>query len=476
MKRKYDLRNKRNFVIILILGLFIIGIFSLFIYKYLHASKTQYDVAIGSVLQDTNKNYVNIEDAATLGTRWNGTYYLNYQDNKVNVGKRVVVYNTVTGKINLYGKFYQINADGKIKELNDESTIENTSDASFYKLADREYLLVDKKIVSDDGSINANNYLLVELDKMGNAKISNNKLNLKTISPTKLITSKYTFDIANEKLKFNNLDIDLKKIIGSTNEYKEEEKKEEDNSNNNQDNNNDVNNWINNNNVNVDEIGGGIINNNENQGTVTTLDDIKNKVKSTSIIRWSQTFTEIDIDYIVYDLFDEYTSVYILLDDFRRIDLDKEKTHVTINGLIPDHTYQLDFIYTTIDKETNQSKPTTFDSIAVKMSKPVYTGKVTGFYYSPYQHLTYKIDLQKGYKIDSLDATLTVFHNIIDENGNVSEQSVPIKIHHENINANSSYVTGEIDLSKEGINNIVKLDFATVVINSVSSGNVTIKY
>ena len=65
MKRKYDLRNKRNFVIILILGLFIIGIFSLFIYKYLHASKTQYDVAIGSVLQDTNKNDVRIEDAAT---------------------------------------------------------------------------------------------------------------------------------------------------------------------------------------------------------------------------------------------------------------------------------------------------------------------------------------------------------------------------------------------------------------------------
>ena len=51
------------------------------------------------------------------------------------------------------------------------------------------------------------------------------KINLKTITPTKLSTSEYTFDIANEILKFGELNIDLKKIIGSTNQYTPDENK-----------------------------------------------------------------------------------------------------------------------------------------------------------------------------------------------------------------------------------------------------------
>ena len=341
MKRKYDLRNKRNFLIIFILGVLILCIFSLFIYKYLHRSKTVYDVAIGSVLQDTNKNYINIEDEASLSMRWNGAYSLNYQNSKVSLGKRVIVYDTTTDKIYLYGKFYQISEDGKIRELNDENVIENTANATFYKLADREYLLVDKQIYSADKSINASNYLLVELDRMGNAKLSNDKLNLKTVAPTKLITSKYVFDIANEKLKFDKLDIDLMKIMGTTNEYKEEEKPEEESTGD-----TGINTWTLNNDVDVNNIGGGVINNTTNQGETTTLNEIKNKIKSTSIIRWSQGFTQIDLDYVVYDPFDEYQSVYIeIAENLRQITLNKSETHATITGLLPDHTYTFVFRY-----------------------------------------------------------------------------------------------------------------------------------
>ena len=49
----------------------------------------------------------------------------------------------------------------------------NTTIPKFYKIDDRKYLVVDSKIVSEDYSIEANNYLLVELDKAGNAKLSN---------------------------------------------------------------------------------------------------------------------------------------------------------------------------------------------------------------------------------------------------------------------------------------------------------------
>lgn len=472
MKRKYDLRNKRNFLIILILGLFIIGIFSLFIYKYLHASKITYDVPIGSILQDTNKNFINVEDRAHLGTRWNGAYYLAYQDSKVNLGKRVIVYDTTTGKIHLYGRFYRINETGKIVELNDETIIDSASDASFYKLADREYLLVDRRIVSDDNSINTSNYLLVELDRMGNAKLSNNKLNLKTIAPTKLSTTKYTFDIANERLKYNKLDIDLKKIIGSTNEYKEEEKKEEpvDTSRNAAD----INNWMNNNNINPQEIGGGIINNNEDEGTITTLDEIKNKVKSTSVIRWHQGLTSIDIDYVVYDPYDEFNSLYINISgNVGKIDLNKMETHKTISGLIPDREYTLSFVYTTVDREKHMVLPTTFDELTIKTAKPVYSGKVIG-YSADTHNLTYRVDLQKDYQINQIKGTLIVYHRVHTDNGLVEKrEEIPLTI---NVSGMNSVITGTINLAEKGINDVVKLDMAKVIINSVSSGSTVITY
>ena len=194
-RRKYDIRNKKNFIVILVLSIAIICVFSLFIYRYSKASKIEYIVDSGSVLQDVNKNYISLDDDAILKVRWDGSYYLVYNDEKIMLGKKVISYNTITGGMRLYGTFYEISSDGKIVENRNETILPNTTDSKFYKLDDREYLLIDRTISSDDNSIEASNYLLVELDKAGNAKLSNNKINLKTISPTKLVTSKYVFDM-----------------------------------------------------------------------------------------------------------------------------------------------------------------------------------------------------------------------------------------------------------------------------------------
>ena len=72
MRRKYDLRNKRTFIIILILSIIIIGIFSLFIYKYKHAEKVEYKVGVGSIVQDNDKNYCEITDEALLKVKCSG--------------------------------------------------------------------------------------------------------------------------------------------------------------------------------------------------------------------------------------------------------------------------------------------------------------------------------------------------------------------------------------------------------------------
>ena len=232
VRRKYDGKNKRSFIIIIVLSIAIIGIFSLFIYNYTKASKIEYLIESGSVLQDVEKNYLSLDDDAKLKVRWDSNYFLTYNEKRISLGNKVIAYNTITDVLKMYGTFYEIASDGKIIENKNENVLNNTTVPKFYKLDDREYLLVDSKIHSNDNSIETSKYLLVELDKMGNAKLSNNSINLKTISPTVLVTSGYTFDIANEILNFGEFDIDLKKIIGSTNQYVpevlEEGKEEED--------------------------------------------------------------------------------------------------------------------------------------------------------------------------------------------------------------------------------------------------------
>ena len=77
---KDDFRNKKSFIIILVLFIAIVSVFSLFIYKYSKASKIEYLIEAGSVIQDIDKNYLSIDADATLKIRWNGNYYLVYNE------------------------------------------------------------------------------------------------------------------------------------------------------------------------------------------------------------------------------------------------------------------------------------------------------------------------------------------------------------------------------------------------------------
>ena len=422
--RKYDIRNKKNFIVILILSISIIGIFSLFIYKYNKASKILYSIESGSVLQDVNKNYVSIDDDAILKMRWDSSYYLVYDDKKINLGKKVIVYNTITGGMKLYGTFYEINNDGKIVENKDETILSNTTDCKFYKLDDREYLLVDRTITSDDRSIEANNYILVELDRTGNAKLSNNKINLKTISPTKLVTSKYSFDIANELLNFGKYDIDLKKIIGSTNQYVPDKSDTSDNGGN-KDNNSNVDSVIGQGNggngIGTGSNGGvGDVINNGDIGNITDIEEIIDKIKMTSIIRVVEGLTQIDIDYIIYDPYNEYKSVYVEVVGAGKVDvvyLSKNDTHVTLDNLLVNTDYKLNFIYTTakVNDETGEEDlvPYTFEQFDLRTKIPEYSISVYKIS-KVYNTLTYKVNLQSGFNISEVNVNLSFDYKDID--------------------------------------------------------------
>ena len=293
--RKYDIKNKRNIGIIIAISVLIIIMFSLVIRLFLSIDKKEYQVIPGTLVFDKDKTIVKVESNATIKMKWNKEYYLKYNDKDIELGTSAISYNEDTGELHLYGRYYEISAGDEINITSDETIIKSTALTKFYKLADRKYLVVDKEIKSADGLLSTTDFLMVDLDKVGNATLTNHKVNLKTFSETTIVTSNYTFDIANEILTYGSDKIDLKKIIGSSNTYTKEDLVPEENTNGTSNNgitNVTENNTTNGNNNSQGETAGD--NNNRNN---TVIEEIKKATKRTSVISVTSNINKITVDY-----------------------------------------------------------------------------------------------------------------------------------------------------------------------------------
>ena len=479
MRRKFDIRNKRSFIVIMVLAIVFIIIFSLFIVKYTNSLKVGYVVETSSVLNDSEGNTLVLSEDATLKVKWNGNYYLKYQYKNINLRKKVIIYNEVTGRITLYGVFYKIDGDGNVTTLKDETVIDNSTNTGFYKLEDRKYLAIDRTIYTKDKNLQTNNYLLIELDKLGNAKLSNNKVNLKTFKETSIVTSAYTFDIANEIINFGKKDIDLKKIIGSTNAYSSSEPSSSG--------------GISGNGSGTGGgtgtgqgtgggagggtgIGGGIsqgdVINPGEDGEITDIEDIKNKTKVTSIIRVAEGITNIDVDYVIYDPYDEYKSVYVEVLKEGKIEviyLSKNNETLSINALNPDTTYNMKFIYTYIDKDNNLVKET-FDEINAKTLMPSYSvsvyklSKITNI-------LTYKVNLQFGFNVSRVDVNLSFNYNYVNPDTSLVEIKKASIDGYVLVNEGEQFKLGTFDISGYDIDDSTLL---SLTLKSVVYGDRTL--
>ena len=229
--RKYDSRNKRNIGVIVVICLVVAIVFSYFLVKEIKLSKIKYEIDSSSLVFDVDKNAILLSKTGTVKKKWNDKYYLDYNEEQYQIGSHVISFNNNELSLNLYGEFYEVNRNSEVNITKEETKLNNLAISRFYKLTDRKYLVVDSSIKSEDSTLETTYYLIIELDKLGNAILYNNNLNVKTFKETKIVTSTYTFDIANELLIYENDTVDLKKILGTTNEYqppKEEEKEEND--------------------------------------------------------------------------------------------------------------------------------------------------------------------------------------------------------------------------------------------------------
>ena len=405
--RKYDIKNKRNIGIILAISIGIIIMFSLGIKLFLGTDRQEYQVDTNTIVFDKDKTPIKLQDSGIIKTKWNKEYYLIYQDKDYELGSAALAYNEDKGEIHLYGRYYEIGNGEEINVTEDQTVIKSTALTKFYKLADRKYLVVDKEIKSADGLLATTDFLMIDLDKAGNATMTNHKVNLKTFSETTIVTSNYTFDIANEILTYGSDKIDLKKIIGSSNTYTKEDLIPEDNDNNQ----NGTTGGSNDGTTNIEENG--------NQGTgqngnsSTTIEEVKKATKRTSVIAVTSSVDKITVDYVIYDPKKEYTAVYMEVkmsgdSNINTIRLTDSSTVYELNNLRPNTSYDLTFKYSYLDAENNEHTET-FDNVVIMTKSPEISLKVTRT--SP-EKIYYLISTDNNYPISS--ATLVVLINNIE--------------------------------------------------------------
>ena len=477
--RKYDLRNRRSFLIVGIIAIILIVIFSFFIYKFIKIGNVEYKLDSGTVIMDNNNDSMVLKENATLKMKWTGNYYLKFDDSKKEevLSPNVISYDE--GKIYLYGKFFEVRNNDDIVITKDETKIDNISTPRFYKIEDRKYLLVSGSIISSDSQISANDFLLVELDKSGNAKLTNNKVNLKTISKTTLVTSTYEFDINNELLKFGDDTIDLKKIIGTSNQYKEDDSKgsgdgTEDGTGDGTGTGNGGGNetgQTNTGNVVTPDSKGEVVNNKDNKDNKPD-DTKKPQATVTSVVGVTTSYNNINANYVIYDPYNNYTSTFVEVRNssgalIKKVNMSKSGNSVILDNLDYNSTYTLLFKYSYT--ENGEEKYNTYYEETVNTKSPKYyitLNKVSNIS----KTVSYNVNLDNsafneiisGTVPVTINATLRVGDTVI--YGNISKEVTEGKV--------PKFLSGTFALP----DNINVGDVVTIKVNSVNINGKTINY
>lgn len=388
--------NKKRFAIFAIIIIIIIILLITCLRLALNHEVEEYRIESNVTLYDSEYEPLQPEEAGTITKKWDGNYYLTLDNTNetYKLNPEVVSYNGNNSQVTLYGDVFKVLLDGQVEKYSKDTTIRNTSEDAFYKIADRQYLMISNSIKNEFGSISTSKYLYIIIDKSGNTLLLNNEIYARTINPIVLSTSSYRFDIANEKLIVGNDEIDLKKIIGSSNEYVEKDEEKDidwqnlipDNqgtssSNNGSDNSQNSDGTTNNqggvqtgtgtnagtsNGGSGSSAGGDTIINNSNSSTNQTP-----LSKSVSLRGAIATSSYIDIEYAVQDPQNRYQTVYAFVEAVgyeNTIALDKNATTYRLTDLEPNTEYKITLGYKEIT-EDNEVVDNIEDVLSVRTTK-----------------------------------------------------------------------------------------------------------
>ena len=482
--------NKMNFIIFALIILIILIILCVAVIMTLRTEKEEYQVSSTASIYDKDYNYIELENDAKISKKWTGNYYLKENNTKkeYNLGNYAIAFDKNKKALDLYGNFYQVLKGGDVSKISGYNNVNGNVQSLFYKIDDRKYLIVSKNIKNDTGSLSTQNYLIVIIDKIGNALLLNNEINAKTINQMIISADDFSFDVANEKLMYNDEAIDLKKIIGSTNGYVQKEEQnnstegqnETENeeeaqnsvqvgttsttttssttSSNNRDSssttliqggssggNNNVqptqnNSWADSLNSWIKKVAAGfqsIYNGNSGKKDDTTL------AKSITLNSLSADTTSMDINYTIKDPENKYNLVYAIISDGTKsfnISLDKNATTYKLTGLEPNKNYTVEIGYKLIYADSS-TQETVEDTMTIKTNEPKESLTITKVSTDKIYY-TLKLDSQFVYDVG---AKLGIYLN--DKESKYSE----IKLTNENLEkaATDTGYSGSFEIPSE---------------------------
>ena len=392
-KRQLGWKNYRLFIVLVAVVIGAGGLFTWFILNF-GLSNDSFAVGAGSTVLDKDYNVLSVPFSGEIARKYNGNYELAVKatdgaESKYELGKNPVVYSDNDYKFYLYGQSYLVNRDMSVKKSERYEEI-SKSVPSFYKLDDRKYLIADKVIRSKEISLNESGYLIVDIDRQGNATLVNNKINIKTINPIIIKGSFYDFDVAHEKLYVDEQEIDLTNVIGSSNEYVDPEIPEEL----------------------VPDTG--LEETDPTEELITYYDNYFNRVKNSfnnlysstnkannsieaiakktnvalDLTRWTNvtkvttTPSSINVNYTVFDPNNDYSQIFVILSEYgsnaeSRFALSKENSTYLIRDLKPDTKYSIRYGYT-LAKIIDDSQAEVFaDNLVVETKKPKTSINIT---------------------------------------------------------------------------------------------------
>lgn len=216
--RKLNTKNKTYILALSFLVLLILVVVGIFIFNKIKDMNIRYDIDASSYVYNSKNELLHLNKTYAKKDLL-GTYYVMDDDSKIEIGKTATILRKNTKEVQLLGNYYEIKDNGEIDKLSGENIVSSVIKPHYYKISDRKYLIIAPEIKSEDGSLNTNNYLLINIDKKGNAYLYNHEVNIKTFSLLKLISGEYVFNVNEETLAKNDQIINLAKINGSTNEY-----------------------------------------------------------------------------------------------------------------------------------------------------------------------------------------------------------------------------------------------------------------
>lgn len=218
--RKLEKKNTISFNVFGALIVAALIAFTIVVVTVIRSRTDSETISSSSVVYNDANEYVSLNKEGKLEKKWDGKYYLKADGEKYSLGDNAVIYDKNSGILSVYGNLYEILSDGTVVSTTGRTEISDYNSPGIYKLDDRKYLFTGSAINATDGSFGTSKYVIVSIYRSGTALLMNDAQYANMVYPVMLNSEDLFFDIASEYAYYDKNLINLKNVLGSSNEYK----------------------------------------------------------------------------------------------------------------------------------------------------------------------------------------------------------------------------------------------------------------